>query len=163
MKLIFSLLFISVTAVSYGQLQQRAALTMSGNSTVITQNSKSFYISESVGQQGAIGTIYNENFTTRQGFQQPPILIKSIIQDDSALDVTIFPNPVKTSVTLAFGEELRNGIEVVVYDIQGREIKRHQLNAAPSHELDLSTLSTGAYLLKIMSENREFSAQIIKK
>ncbi len=162
MKPILCLLFACLSATVFGQMEQRSALTMGGSSTTITQNSTTYYISESVGQQGAIGTFYNEALTARQGFQQPPVRVNAIAQSENPLDAVVFPNPVTTSVTVQFNEIIQGAAIASVYDVQGKLVLQRQWSGQSAYQMDLSFIAAGTYVLKVSDGNREFISQLIK-
>ncbi|MFP4847250.1 T9SS type A sorting domain-containing protein, partial [Winogradskyella sp. PE311] len=77
-------------------------------------------------------------------------------------EVTTYPNPVKTTLnikTLLFEDEI---INFSVIDIQGRVLKRGVINtiSRDSHQLDMSNLSMGTYIVQLNSEFRNFTTKI---
>lgn len=142
---------------------QRAALGNSGSSTEISNSDENYYVSQSVGQSSVIGTFNNENYTIRQGFQQPPIRVVIITETNNDLDAIVYPNPVDTNITIQFNEEINSPINIVVYDISGKLILSKTQKPESSFSLDLSFLASGIYMLNITSENKRFLARLIKK
>jgi Secretion system C-terminal sorting domain len=142
---------------------QRSTLGSSGDATEITIGDKSYYVSHSVGQNSVIGTFSKDNYTIRQGFQQPPIKVEIIRGLDNHLNVVVYPNPVKTIVTILFNEVLKASINVVVYDISGKVVIDKSQNPTRSFNLDMSSFASGVYLLKLTSENKKFNARLIKE
>lgn len=142
---------------------QRATIGNSGSSIEITNSENTYYISQSIGQSSIIGTLINGKYAIRQGFQQPPIRIEVILDSNSTLNASVFPNPIETFITVRFLEELKLLINVVIYDIAGRVILNTSKKPTNSFNLDMSPYSSGVYLLNISSGNRKFSARLIKK
>lgn len=142
---------------------QRSTLGSSGDATEITVGDKSYYVSQSVGQNSVIGTFSNDNYTIRQGFQQPPIKVEIIRSLDNHLNVVVYPNPVNTYVTVLFSEVLKASINVVLYDISGKVVINESQNPTRSFIVDMSSLASGVYLLDLTSENKKFNARLIKE
>ncbi len=82
------------------------------------------------------------------GFQQPLTakkdVVSSVVQEKTSL-VTVTPNPVVKQVEITFSQEPTKGTLLVLYDGQGRIIRK-QL-AAMDQSLNLSALSPGIYYL----------------
>ncbi len=63
--------------------------------------------------------------------------------------LSLFPNPATTQLTLDNKDALIK--EVHIYDVTGREVSRHSINAN-QRTLDISTLKSGLYIVKIHTE-----------
>jgi len=164
MKQFFYFLFIGLLSVTLNaQNLQRSSLGSSGASSEISSSDNTYYISQSVGQNSVIGTLTNGENVIRQGYQQPPISVKVLADSNSNLEASVFPNPVDTFITIQFSEVLKNPIDVVIYDISGKRILNNTENPTQSFNVDMSTFSSGVYLLTIVSGNKKYSAQLIKK
>ncbi len=164
MKLfIFTLFFGSFSFFLNAQNLQRSSLGTSGASTKISVSNNNYYVSQSVGQNSVIGTLVNGDNAIRQGYQQPPISVKVLADSNSTLEASVFPNPVDTFITIQFSEVLKNPINVVIYDISGKLILNNTKNPTQSFNVDMSFFSSGVYLLSIVSGNKKYSAQLIKK
>lgn len=72
-----------------------------------------------------------------------------------ALQVTLFPNPAKTTVTVQSSEAIQT---IDVYSINGTFIKRTTTTVVPVEEL-----SKGIYLLEISTANRKTTARLVKE
>ncbi|MFK5983161.1 MAG: T9SS type A sorting domain-containing protein [Flavobacteriaceae bacterium] len=164
MKLTILTILFGVFSISMGaQNLQRSSLGSSGSSTEITSSDNTYYISQSVGQNSVTGTLINGENTIRQGFQQPPIRVEIIADDNSDLGAVVFPNPVETYVTVQFTEVLKSNINVMIYDITGKLIFDTNKNPTNTFNLDMSSFSSGIYLLNLTSGNKKFTARLIKK
>jgi len=70
------------------------------------------------------------------------------------LAVHIFPNPAKDFITIEFGNELKDGYSLFIYDLAGMEVmKSYVPGEANSLRLDVSALAAGIYLMKTVSGN----------
>lgn len=161
-KLLACILFFAFAAIGHAQFAQRSSLGVSGSSNEVTVNDKTYVISASIGQRSVIGTIGSEEVTLRQGFQQPPIRVASLQGTTPSLSAFIFPNPVKSFVTVSFQTSIKDDIQAVLYDIQGREILKMHSQPVQSFEFDMSSLSAGTYLLTIQVAADSFSTRLIK-
>ncbi|MBT8265701.1 MAG: VCBS repeat-containing protein [Bacteroidia bacterium] len=81
------------------------------------------------------------------------------LEEASLLDVIIHPNPVKDLLHISSSQNLSNA-KLFVFDISGKMILRPQLF---SNELDVSQLSSGHYVLKIMDNAKVRSHKFIKE
>ncbi len=163
MKPILSILFVFLSLSLSAQQIQRSTLGNGGSSTEISNSDHNYYVSQSVGQSSVTGTLINGKSVIRQGFQQPPIKVEIISEDTSDIQATIFPNPVEANITIQFNEELKKPINVVIYDVLGKQIVNTSEKPTRFFHLNLSHLATGTYLLNIISGNRAFTARLIKK
>ncbi|WP_160137906.1 T9SS type A sorting domain-containing protein [Chryseobacterium sp. c4a] len=77
--------------------------------------------------------------------------------------INVYPNPVK-DILLAENKSLTGLIQVSVYDMSGKLLKKQSLDA--DHDkvsIDLSGLVTGNYVIKYEAKNFSQSVRIIKK
>jgi hypothetical protein len=164
MKLTILTILFGFFSISMGaQNLQRSSLGNGGSSTEITSSNNKYYISQSIGQNSVTGTLINGDNAIRQGYQQPPISVKVVTDSNSDLLASVFPNPVDTFITVQFSEVLKNPINVMIYDISGKQILNNSENPTQSFTVDMSSFSSGVYLLNIVSGNKKYSAQLIKK
>jgi len=74
-------------------------------------------------------------------------------------DIVIFPNPVQNEINFT-GVKIENA-EVIIYSLDGKEILRKK--NVDEQKIDVSGLSKGNYVLKIISESDVYSAQFFKE
>ncbi|WP_224998006.1 M1 family aminopeptidase [Cesiribacter sp. SM1] len=74
----------------------------------------------------------------------------------------LYPNPTNTKITLEAGQELTFS-EVILLDVQGRQLKLH--NAKGRRKLEISTkgLATGTYILRINTNQGIVSKRFTKQ
>jgi hypothetical protein len=71
-----------------------------------------------------------------------------------ALDVQIYPNPIKEDLNISFGKDLAAGTEIAVYDILGNLVYKNQLSErTSSHRIDMNECTKGIYFLSIKSDD----------
>ena len=79
--------------------------------------------------------------------------------DENLVDVTIYPNPVEDKLTIETTADITNKI-ATVYDINGKYILNTKLN---SNTLDVSSLESGVYFLRLGSDGKSIKRKFIKK
>jgi len=79
------------------------------------------------------------------------------------LDISsVWPNPVKDKLHIELGEISSDYINVVVSDMQGRMLQQSKISTSDSeHIIDLSTLSTGTYMLSLQNDHARHARKII--
>lgn len=74
-------------------------------------------------------------------------------------NLIIFPNPVQNEINF-LGFDLENS-EIVVYSIDGKEVLHEQMLGG--NKVDVSTLQSGAYLVKLVVDNTTYTAKFVKE
>lgn len=92
------------------------------------------------------------NFTMR-------ISSSAMGNDDFAMEnFRAYPNPVKDILNLSYDQEISN---VEVYNVLGQKVLGQAINASQS-QLNVSSLTAGTYLVKVVSGNQSKAIRIIK-
>lgn len=101
-------------------------------------------------QRGTSNDLFNENED------------KILRLDD---DIVPFPNPVSDGfLSLYFKQKLNNNIDLKIYDIQGRLVKvfnNMNTDDLSIMRLDITSLSTGSYFIKVNVDNKEHNLRFI--
>lgn len=92
--------------------------------------------------------------TISKSFELSVSLVTNVAEGDQ---ISIFPNPAKSEISLDLGNPNANSVLVVIIDSQGKEVKRITTNNHHS-QINLSELSIGTYLVSI----RNSKDQVIK-
>lgn len=93
--------------------------------------------------------------------------IEAIVEvPGGALLAEIYPNPFSTSTTLRVGVASAQDVRVVVYDIQGREVRVPfqgwmSANDPVEIKIDSQGLSAGVYLVQIQGESRHETRRMV--
>jgi hypothetical protein len=74
-------------------------------------------------------------------------------------DLILFPNPTKSILNLNTLDNLNDAV-YSIFDMNGRRVLNSKLN---SNTIDVSELSTGNYILRLMSGNSIQSQKFIKQ
>ena len=80
--------------------------------------------------------------------------------DMAESSLTLFPNPATKHVTL---QGLTSDSYVEIIDMNGRLCKRFFLSANSSHDLDISDLSYGCYLMRVSDNNNSTVMKLVVK
>ncbi len=76
-------------------------------------------------------------------------------------NVSIYPNPVKDVLNVNI-KDFSNEVSIRIVDINGREVYAQKINNInSSNAINLSSLSSGIYVLKLKGENLDYSEKII--
>ena len=76
--------------------------------------------------------------------------------------ISVFPNPTINSIEIRSDYNLENAI-ISVFDLNGRRVLNYK-NTDGSNLVDLTSLSTGEYILRVISsEGKIYSTKILKK
>jgi len=113
------------------------------------------------------GTFYNINFghyNSTQDVSEGPAIIEITsnnlsVGDNHLKNFIAYPNPVKDVLNLAHTEKISN---VEVFNLLGQKIIAKSLDATQG-QLDLSHLSSGSYLVKVMSGNVIKTIKVLKQ
>jgi len=90
--------------------------------------------------------------------------------DEQNLKFSIYPNPANHELRIT-NYELRDGI-IEIYDVYGKKISSHHLSSAGSlhsiassshHKIDISSLSSGVYFLRLFNEQNSYMQRFIKQ
>lgn len=143
----------------------RSSLGMSGSTNNIVTKKGTYNVSQSLGQSSVIGTSFNNGYYLRQGYQQPLNKISVIQGFDSNNDLIakIYPNPFEQSVSISFSETVKEDLNVTVFDVRGKRVYSKIFIPSQLIQLHLESISSGAYLLKATSNDKQFNAKLLKK
>lgn len=73
--------------------------------------------------------------------------------------IEFYPNPVQNEINFS-GVEIENA-EIQIYSLDGKEILRKKI--ADENKIDVSELSSGSYILKVITEAGVHTVQILKE
>jgi len=142
----------------------RSTTGVSGASIKLNHKNKTYIVQQSIGQSSVIGVHSDGSYILRQGFIQPDIISK--IKDENIplnLQLDIYPNPFEKQISLSFKEDIKNHVNVTVYDILGRQVFANSYPAGQLINVVLDRLSSGEYILKASTNRKQFITKILKK
>ena len=157
MKRLFTLLLLLFVFVYNSQAQEN--IPASGDYATGSGGSSSY----SVGQ--LVYTTNTGSGSVTQGVQQSFELVTLSNTELTTVNLTAvtYPNPTSDYVVLAISDANLTNLSYVVYDLQGRALAQGQ--SIPSNtQIDMQSLATGTYVLKVNQNNQELKTfKIIKK
>lgn len=151
-----------VCGVLGAQELQRSVVAAGGSSQLVETSQGVFYVSQTVGQAGAIGVVTQDGLQLRQGFQQPPLMVIQSSEDAVQIDATVYPNPTSYQLNIALGAPTQEPIVIQLFDTAGRSVMMQQFNNGQQFELDVSSLNSGVYVLQLEQKGQLFTTRIIK-
>ena len=92
-----------------------------------------------------------DGFDPNGGIETPAFCLTSVKGIDKNIYFEMYPNPASSSVTVNLNNGLNN-VSVELVDLQGRLITSYKKVTGASMKVDLSTVSSGVYFIKVSSE-----------
>lgn len=132
------------------------SISSGGNENVVNENG--FFHDETQIEESAVGT---------RAHLMKLIKSKSSSTDDFLKGkINVYPNPVQEILNIDLSDELlSNQLSYALYDLLGKQIANGSLGVSQNHQINVSNLATGVYLLKITDQATQASQQfkIIKE
>lgn len=157
----YFLLFFSATF--YGQVLHHQMLSSQGQSS---KTSSGMIIQQTIGQQSMTNTFVSNNYIVIQGFQQS-FWYKYINSDSDSIEnikVVTYPNPFTETINFQFSKPITDVISISIFDLLGRLIYEQNKNADSTIlSINLSTLSSSQYLIRLNATNLNYYTKIIKQ
>ena len=124
-----------------------------------SQYDNNFQIVQATLGEPVISTVTDSaTFFLTQGFQQPSP--SELPYDEYKITINIYPNPVKTLVTIVFFVKDVDDFTVDVRDMLGKLIlsnKVYNVYSGQAEFLDFSSFSQGIYFVHVFSGNEEMT------
>jgi hypothetical protein len=87
----------------------------------------------------------------------PPVVTSVADAKRDAFNVSVYPNPARMQVNVSAATNLS---DVVITDISGRVVIRHNMNAQSDATIDISTLNRGMYVMQLNGINGTVSKKL---
>jgi predicted outer membrane repeat protein len=92
-----------------------------------------------------------------------PILVAGTgIKSDDVPEFYIFPNPAHNNVFVNC-KDLYGSVRITICDITGKLVQTHILNAEKTIRLDISTISSGIYTIRMSSNKATYTGKLVIK
>ncbi|RKS98722.1 T9SS type A sorting domain-containing protein [Flavobacterium sp. 123] len=158
----YLILLFSITF--HGQVLHHQMLSSQGQTTKAPNG---LFVKQTVGQQSITGSSSNEKYVVIQGFQQSlwgKYIASNKIDSVEDIKTITYPNPFTTSVNFQFSKPITDVISVYIFDILGRLVYEQKKKADSTIlTIDLTTLSSSEYLVRLSTANLNYYTKIIKK
>lgn len=82
------------------------------------------------------------------------------ITEATTSNIQIFPNPTADFITIQVAMEATN---ISLLDLEGKTIYSHQVTNVQNHQLDLSHLAKGMYVVAVQTEDQYHRIPVIRK
>jgi len=113
--------------------------------------------------QLVVNTTYHASQTNAQGCEGDRLSVTAVdvlnIHDFTEANFKVYPNPVKDVLNLSYRTQISS---VKVYNLVGQEIVSKNLNVTQG-QLDMSTLSTGTYIVKVNVDGLVKTIKVVKE
>lgn len=157
-----ALLFTLIAFSSGLSLAQNVHHQMTSAQGASVQLSNNLKITQSVGQQSAIGNYLGPTFSVGQGFQQGRTS-KSKGPAELNIQIMAFPNPFTSKINFQFSAAIDGPIKINIYDVMGKLVmttEKEMLNKAIS--LENLNFPVGQYILKFSAKNFNYTTHLLK-
>lgn len=156
MKVVFLFLF---STIMFGQKLHHHMMAAQGG---VVATSQGFKVSQTVAQQGAVGTFSSKSGIVGQGFQQSKISNKAPLPID-VITTLVYPNPVTDVVNFKLSKSVDGKIAVSFFDANGRLV-HFQERELTNNTITITNLmlSDGQYFVKLEGNNYSFGTAILK-
>ena len=101
-----------------------------------------------------------DGFDPNGGVETPAFCLTSVKEIDNNIYFQMYPNPASSSVTVSFVNGLDN-VSIELVDIQGRLISSYKDVIGVSMKVDLNSVSSGVYFMKVSSEGAVQTKKLI--
>ncbi|MBX7201519.1 MAG: T9SS type A sorting domain-containing protein [Bacteroidia bacterium] len=88
-------------------------------------------------------------------------LLKIEKPSDTAPALLLFPNPATNQLQLYLQNKVHGNYTIEIFDVSGKQVL-NTLSNHPAHSLDISTLNSGLYLLKVQLGNYSLQKRFVK-
>lgn len=161
MKIIYFFLFVGISNFSIAQSLEQFVIGASGTDFSNSNAQLSWTIGETI-----ISTLSTGNQQLTQGFHQTLLQVSSVDNtEDTGFSAEVFPNPSQEIIVIQIDSEL-DQLQYSIFDVLGRLLHHEDILNNRYTTVNLSNLSAGNYLLKIISKDtkifRTFKIQKLK-
>lgn len=165
MKILILIIFYFIFFLSLSQAQkiQRSTVGANGFSGKVNASGSPLLVIQSVGQSSATGTFKNNSNIIREGFIQPDLKVSTKPSNENKiLKASLYPNPASQTIHIAIEEAVEEGLTVVIYDLQGKELFTRQYTPTRHIQLEVGAFANGHYLLQVNAAKKSIVANLIK-
>ncbi len=102
-----------------------------------------------------------EIFKWKGGDDFGPCSMVTSVSELSESNISIYPNPTMSSITVASQKELIE--DAKIYDISGRRVLYKNISGLKRFDLDCNQLMDGTYILEIKSQTEKYRRKFVKQ
>lgn len=91
-------------------------------------------------------------------------LVSKVISGQQNIQLEVFPNPLNNQLNLKVEQLVNQEVQVFIFNLSGKQVmNRKAILFESSHSIDVSSLPAGIYVLRLISQERQAIAKIIKQ
>lgn len=115
------------------------------------------------------GTIYSCNVSIIESNQYDKTALKvdELLNNGNSWMASVFPNPTMNTLNISYNITQSDEVSVSVYDLGGKVlIEKHygkQSQGSHQHELDMTELPNGSYMIKLQGGRNSIIKKVIKQ
>lgn len=92
-----------------------------------------------------------------------PTRVVNLSMVDAAVNVSVFPNPAQSAITISAGNQAETLSSFTVTNMLGNAVLEGLLNQSETAQLDISALAAGTYYLKVTTNNGVKVVKLVKQ
>lgn len=139
----------------------KSAITAIGSSAVSVSNG-SYYVHQSIGESGMVGTVDMESTSHQQGFLNYVIANKEENSINEIFDLVIYPNPFIEYLKIDFSKTTHENISVKIYDVLGKIHISKEYLPTDKIKIPIEKLRSGNYLIQIKTGKQTVTQKVCK-
>ena len=115
------------------------------------------------------GTVYSCNVSTIESnqYNKTALKVDELLNNGNSWMATVFPNPTMNTLNITYNTAKTIEVRVSVYDLGGKMLVEknygNQNQGSHQHELDMTELPIGTYLVKIQGGSYSIIKKVIKQ
>ena len=159
-QLLFLLFMLAGIHFSAAQTLTPQVVSVAGTSA----DNGDVYLSWTIGQTVS-QTFSADTLMLTQGFEQGEVSVTPISEGLKTLeaDVRVYPNPVQSRLSVDFHSSGNETVRLRLMNLSGRVVLNRAVTSfSNTHEINLSQVPSGTYLLKVSVENKVKTFKVVK-
>lgn len=165
-KNLFAIALCAFSILANAQSLTPQVIASAGNSSTVGNVNLSY----TVGEMAMVETFTNGNTILTQGFQQPELMVSSILESEkSALgSFAVYPNPANAEVFFGYEFPKEGSVEVAIYDVAGKFVSNvwteiDYVSGKSIHSFQCDKLASGNYVVSANFIDTNGSKQTLSK
>lgn len=139
----------------------KSAITAIGSSAVSISNGN-YYVHQSIGESGMVGTVDLESTSHQQGFLTYVIANKEDNSVNEIFDLVIYPNPFIKYLKIDFSKTTHETIFIKIYDVLGKIYFSKKYLPNDKIKIPVEKLRSGNYLIQIKTGKQIVTQKVFK-
>ncbi len=155
-------LFISLFLIAFLQVKAQTAAPELVSTAGDSFSNANYQLDWSIGESFTATHSNGTNVLT-QGFHQNTYEVLLVDDFQTAIDISVYPNPTTNFINLHVGDAPFEQMQYTITDYAGKTIKKANLNT-DTEQISFANYANGTYFLTVKQNNKLFkNFKIIKK